>query len=75
MPKHETKKCPRCGAPFECKVGTIFQCQCWAVSLNVEERQYLKEKYTDCLCATCMEEEKHIFHQKEFEKKIAKYGH
>ena len=58
MPKHEIKDCPRCNEPFECKIGSIFLCQCWAVSLNEEERQYVKEKYDDCICAKCLRVEK-----------------
>ncbi|MEO1049561.1 MAG: cysteine-rich CWC family protein [Bacteroidota bacterium] len=75
MPEHEVKKCPRCGKPFECKVGAISLCQCAHVQLNDEERQHLREQYSDCLCASCMIEEKHIYNQKKSEKKIEKYRH
>ncbi|MEM6262472.1 MAG: cysteine-rich CWC family protein [Bacteroidota bacterium] len=56
MPKHEEKHCPRCGTLFECKVGSILLCQCTTVTLNEAEREYLREKFDDCLCANCMRE-------------------
>lgn len=54
MCQHEEKKCPRCGASFECKVGNITECQCYGVSFSVEERAFLEGKYEDCLCRTCL---------------------
>jgi hypothetical protein len=54
--KHEEKHCPRCGAGFECKAGTIHLCQCSVVPLNEEERFYIKTKFEDCLCASCLAE-------------------
>jgi len=52
--KHEEKNCPRCHAAFECKAGTISLCQCITVKLSDEERHYLRQKFTDCLCGECM---------------------
>lgn len=72
--KHEIKNCPCCGDSFECKVGSITQCQCWAVQLDEEELQFIREKYETCLCAKCMIQEKHLFHQHEFEKRLKKMG-
>jgi nicotinate-nucleotide--dimethylbenzimidazole phosphoribosyltransferase len=55
MASHETKKCERCGAFFECKVGNIPECQCYAVQLTEYEKAYIAEKqYSDCLCAACL---------------------
>ncbi len=55
MASHETKKCERCGTLFECKVGNILECQCYAVQLTAEEKAYISEKrYSDCLCAACL---------------------
>jgi len=54
MCKHEEKNCPRCGAGFECKVGDISHCQCYAVKLNEQEIKFVAQKYSDCLCAACM---------------------
>lgn len=56
MCEHEKKFCPRCEACFECKVGSILLCQCMSVKLTEAERNYLQEKYEDCLCASCMKE-------------------
>jgi hypothetical protein len=50
MNKHETKNCPRCSQTFECKAGSIVQCQCNAISLTVEESAFIGAKYEDCLC-------------------------
>jgi hypothetical protein len=55
MPAHETKKCPRCTRPFECKVGNIAECQCSQVQLSYEERAFIEEKYVDCLCGQCLQ--------------------
>ena len=54
MCKHEEKNCPRCKASFECKVGHIPHCQCYAVKLSDVEREFISKRFTDCLCANCM---------------------
>ena len=54
MVRHELKNCPRCGAEFECKSGSISLCQCQAVALNSEQAEYLARRYADCLCACCL---------------------
>jgi Cysteine-rich CWC len=73
MCKHEEKHCPRCQASFECKSGDIAQCQCFGVSLTVEEKAFLEERYEDCLCRNCLLElkqrytffkEKYFFYEK-----------
>jgi hypothetical protein len=56
MIKHEEKFCPRCNTRFECKVGSIDLCQCSAVQLNDAERNYIADKFHDCLCARCIEQ-------------------
>jgi hypothetical protein len=55
MPEHEIKICGRCGNRFECKVGSIMQCQCFAVQLNELQRAYIAERYADCLCVDCIQ--------------------
>ncbi len=55
MPLHETKQCARCSRNFECKVGNIAECQCTQVQLTYEERLFIEEKYTDCLCGQCLQ--------------------
>ena len=56
MCKHEEKRCPRCSNTFECKVGTIAQCQCNAINLSMEETAFIQAKYEDCLCINCLNE-------------------
>jgi hypothetical protein len=56
MCKHEEKKCPRCQTPIECKVGDITHCQCFGISFTVEEKKFIEERYTDCLCRNCLQE-------------------
>lgn len=55
MSQHETKACPRCQSPFECKVGNVSQCHCSGIRLTEEERAYLSSHYTDCLCNSCLQ--------------------
>ncbi len=52
--KHESKYCPRCNQPFECKSGSITECQCFGLQLNAEVAAFVAEKYTDCLCRNCL---------------------
>ncbi|NCI45416.1 cysteine-rich CWC family protein [Sediminibacterium soli] len=66
MPTHETKKCPRCARPFECKVGNIAECQCSQVTLSYEQKAYIELQYTDCLCAQCLQ-------ALQFEQQLAKH--
>jgi hypothetical protein len=52
--KHEAKACPRCRREFECKSGSVLQCQCSAISLSEKELEFIAARYDDCLCATCL---------------------
>lgn len=70
MCSHEHKFCPRCNAEFECKVGSINLCQCASVTLNENEREYIREKFDDCLCAKCMQEIRSEFHNQLFQDKL-----
>ncbi|MCC9135741.1 cysteine-rich CWC family protein [Pontibacter silvestris] len=67
MPQHESKICPRCSQPFECKVGSILICQCSSVRLNDEERYHLSKLYTDCLCASCIKEVQAEYQTQQFQ--------
>ncbi len=49
-------KCPRCEVLFECNAGNISQCQCSRITLRFEERQYISEQFTGCLCSACINE-------------------
>ncbi len=67
MCKHETKSCPRCKQPFECKPGNITQCQCYGITLTGEQKIYIEQRYSDCLCRNCLEylqQELHLFKEK-----------
>lgn len=67
MCKHEEKKCPRCHTAFECKPGNITQCQCYGIALTAEQRAYIEQRYTDCLCRNCLQHltvELHLFKEK-----------
>lgn len=61
MCKHEEKQCPRCRVSFECKPGTITQCQCFGISFTHAEKAQIEEAYTDCLCRNCLIELKNEF--------------
>jgi hypothetical protein len=54
MPHHEIKSCCKCGKPFECKAGNITECQCNKIYLSNEERIYIEDKFSDCLCIDCL---------------------
>jgi hypothetical protein len=51
-----TKRCPRCGAEFECKVDDLRNCDCVAVKVTLPVLKTLQGKYEDCLCPTCLRE-------------------
>lgn len=72
MCEHEKKYCPRCRTRFECKVGSILLCQCTSITLTESERNYLHERYEDCLCANCMKELRAEYHNNLFKQKIKK---
>jgi hypothetical protein len=59
MAQHEVKHCPRCNAPFECKVGSILLCQCHGLAFSDTEWDYIRLTYTDCLCRNCLQVIKH----------------
>ncbi|MFN8291248.1 MAG: cysteine-rich CWC family protein [Chitinophagaceae bacterium] len=67
MNKHEVRVCPRCKSSFECKQGTITQCQCYTVNLTAEQRAFIEQRYQDCLCRDCLghlSEELHFFKER-----------
>ncbi len=55
MGLHEIKTCPRCYTAFECKAGNITQCQCFSIRLTEEQKAYIDQRYTDCLCSNCLQ--------------------
>ena len=64
MPQHEQKICPRCNQPLECKVGDIVHCQCSSIYLTLEERSFIEDHYSDCLCINCLKELKNRYTHK-----------
>ncbi len=54
MCHHEIKNCLRCNAVFECKPGDITHCQCYTINLTEEQRAYIEQRYSDCLCKNCL---------------------
>lgn len=53
-PKHEPRRCPRCGVAFECRPDDVAHCQCSRVILAAEEIAYIASLYDECLCARCL---------------------
>ena len=54
MPQHEVTQCALCNSRFECKMGTITQCQCFEVEVSRQTRQFLEQTDLDCLCKNCL---------------------
>ena len=54
MTKHEIKSCPRCGSSFECKLNNPVHCQCAGIELDEDRLLAISERYSDCLCASCL---------------------
>ncbi|RCR66194.1 cysteine-rich CWC family protein [Larkinella punicea] len=71
--KHETVGCPRCGAAFECKVGSITLCQCVAVPLSDEQRDYVRSQFATCLCARCLQEVRTEYNQQKHQELLGKF--
>ena len=51
---HETKICPCCNKPFECKSGSITLCQCMDVYISTGTNDLLAKQYDECLCKECL---------------------
>lgn len=68
MPAHEAKHCLRCHQPFECKAGSITQCDCTRIFLSEEEKAFIADRYEDCLCLSCLKElkNKYIFFKEKY---------
>ncbi|UKJ05796.1 cysteine-rich CWC family protein [Solitalea lacus] len=54
MATHEPKSCQRCNNLFECKTGTIVQCQCYGINFNEDEKEIIARSFSDCLCRNCL---------------------
>ncbi|MBC7483586.1 MAG: cysteine-rich CWC family protein [Rhizobacter sp.] len=47
-------RCPRCGGTFHCGARDAAPCPCGGVSLDAATQTLLRERYTACLCLTCL---------------------
>jgi len=54
MSLHQVVNCPRCGASFECKMGSIAICHCSQVMLTDEQKEYIADQWDGCLCHACL---------------------
>lgn len=48
------RKCPACGAVFECHSQTGNRCWCMDVVLSENQLEYIKINYDGCLCPQCL---------------------
>jgi hypothetical protein len=39
---------------FQCQVDDITNCQCYSLNLSPEEKSFIGETYSDCLCRKCL---------------------
>jgi hypothetical protein len=54
LTKKRKELCESCGSEFLCDPQNIAACNCSKVALNSTERAYLKSKFKNCLCNTCL---------------------
>ncbi|NML15217.1 cysteine-rich CWC family protein [Azohydromonas caseinilytica] len=47
-------RCPRCGGGFHCGVNDAGPCPCTTVTLSTELQGRLREKWSSCLCVSCL---------------------
>jgi len=50
----EKKLCPRCGNSFDCLHNEIANCHCVSIVLTENQREFIKQNYSDCLCNKCL---------------------
>jgi len=73
--KGRTKACPRCGEDFECKMGSIEQCQCKLIRLDKLQSDYIDDIYHDCLCAACLRQMRSQYNILSFERRLSLLMH
>lgn len=56
------KLCPKCSETFICSHSA--DCWCSSKKISLELSEYLKNKYSDCLCSKCLEELIAIYDEK-----------
>jgi hypothetical protein len=47
-------RCARCGSAFDCGAGDAHPCACATVALSPAHRRAIADRYTDCLCLSCL---------------------
>ncbi|MBV8252792.1 MAG: cysteine-rich CWC family protein [Chitinophaga sp.] len=47
--------CPRCGGSIRCNVDDIARCWCTQLYLSRAEREFIADRYEDCLCEGCLQ--------------------
>jgi Cysteine-rich CWC len=47
-------RCPRCGGAFHCGAIDAAPCPCAAVVIDPALQHALRERFTGCLCVTCL---------------------
>jgi hypothetical protein len=50
----KSQTCPACGESFACELSLAKGCWCAEVKLSEAARKRLREKYTTCLCWSCL---------------------
>ncbi|MAZ93586.1 MAG: hypothetical protein CMF58_04140 [Lentimicrobiaceae bacterium] len=48
----EDEICPRCGKPFDCSKSG--KCWCYEISLPQSLQDAIGQKYSTCLCPSCL---------------------
>ena len=49
-------RCPRCGGGFHCGINDAEPCACTALQLDDATLADLRQRFTGCLCLTCLRE-------------------
>ena len=53
-PELPDDRCPRCGGSFHCGINDELPCACTGLTLDAALQQRLCERYTGCLCMSCL---------------------
>ena len=76
MSRHEDKHCPRCNTTFECKSGSITQCQCFGIVVEVETQEWMSKQFAGCLCLNCIKALRTAWNTEQFTNQLKKHaGH
>ena len=56
MAENQDKKCARCGGMFQCKAGSIEECDCTRLQLHQKTIELIQQQFNDCLCFDCLKQ-------------------